>query len=111
MFRTPAGEIVGRDYDGPKKKIADSRKEFRRLVELVGMRDAGLIQFLRVQVRFKLHGPNGTPICAYVADFVYVVGGRRVVEDVKSRITKRDPVYRIKKAWLLDEYGIEIIET
>jgi hypothetical protein len=111
MFRTPAGEIVGRDYDGPKKKIADSRKEFRRLLELVALRDAGVISFLRTQVRFNLHGPNGSRLSAYVADFVYVVRGRRVVEDVKSRITKLDKMYRLKKSWLLDEHGIEIIET
>lgn len=44
----------------------------------------------------------------YRADFVYVENGERVVEDVKGRITA---MYRLKRAWLLAEYGIRIRET
>ena len=43
----------------------------------------------------------------YVADFVYKEGGKSIIEDVKSPITLKNPVYSLKKAlvqWQYPEY-------
>lgn len=48
---------------------------------------------------------------AYVADFVYMENGKQVVEDVKSDITRANPVYKIKKKMLMYVHGIEITEV
>ena len=47
-------------------------------------------------------------IGTYVADFVYLEDGARVVEDVKGMKTD---MYRWKKKHLLAEYGVQIKET
>jgi hypothetical protein len=88
----------------------DSKREAERWSELLAMQAAGLIAGLRRQVRFPLV-VNGQRVCAYVADFVYVMGGRRVVEDVKSEFTRRLPVYRIKRKLMFACHGIEIQEV
>ena len=111
MYVTPAGEYVRRGHSGPKKKVFDSEKEYRRFLLLRAWQAAGLISMLRCQVSFRLHAAGGILICRYRADFTYVRGGRLVVEDVKSKITAAHPVYRLKKKWLLAEHGIEICEV
>ncbi len=73
------------------------------------MESAGSIQGLRRQVRIPIVW-NGIRVCMYVADFVFVRGGRRVVEDVKSAFTKTLPVYRLKKK-MLAALGITIEEV
>jgi hypothetical protein len=110
VYVTPDGRYVGREYTGEKKKIADSEKEFKRGLELKSMQAHGLIDGLTFQRRFLLHGPKGTKITSYIADFFYIENGLPVVEDVKSFMTKKLESYKIKKAWVLDEYGITIIE-
>lgn len=107
VFRTPDGLIVGEDHPGPKEKVADSRKEYRRLLELRAEQAAGAIQWLRTQVGFKLT-VNGHPICRYRADFVYIRGGRQVVEDCKGM---RTDVYKLKRALMKAVLGIDILET
>lgn len=111
VYFTPAGERPGPAYDGPKVKVADSVKEWRRFLFLLGELRAGRIQALRMQVAYPLHGPNGTRIATYVADFVYVLAGRLIVEDVKSPVTRRLRVYKIKRKWMQDEYGITVHEA
>jgi hypothetical protein len=87
----------------------DSRKEAARWVELKAMESAGAIAALRRQVRIPIV-VRGVRVCVYVADFVYVLAGRRVVEDVKSAFTRKLPVYRLKKK-LLAALGVEIQEV
>lgn len=74
------------------------------------MESAGAIQALRRQVRIPILA-NGIRVCVYVADFVYVQAGRRVVEDVKSAYTRRLPVYRLKKKLLAALHAIEVQEV
>lgn len=107
VYRTPDGLVVGDEHPGPKTKIADSRREYRRLLVLLAEQKAGSIQWLRTQVRFKLV-VNGLLICRYVADFVYIRDGRQVVEDSKGA---RTDVYKLKKALLKAIYNIDILET
>ena len=98
----------------------DSVREANRWAELKLLQRAGEIYDLERQVRFVLiptqRDEKGKVIereCAYMADFVYIGhckdGWEKVVEDVKSPITKT-PEYRIKKKLMLKEYGIRIKE-
>lgn len=108
----------------------DSRKEARRYVELKAMQQAGIIQDLRLQVKFVLipsqreestevykSGKNkGKPKlgkiiekeCSYKADFVYLENGVLVVEDAKGMRTE---VYNIKRKLMLYVHGIRIKEV
>ncbi len=108
VYLTPDGVAVEEDHGGPKTKIADSRKEHRRLLTLRKEAKSGQIQTLQCQKRFSLHAMGGKKVCSYVADFVYMRGGVRVVEDVKGM---RTAMYKLKCKWMLLEYGITILET
>lgn len=108
----------------------DSRKEARRWCELQMMQRAGVISDLQRQVKFVLiptqtetfprYGKRGNRLadgervvekeCAYIADFVYIEDGKKVVEDTKSDATKTKE-YRIKKKLMLWVHGIKITEV
>jgi hypothetical protein len=50
-------------------------------------------------------------VCTYIADFVYRNSQHQeVVEDVKSEITRKNPVYRIKKKLVKAIFGVDISE-
>jgi hypothetical protein len=103
--------FVYRGHPDAVRKAFDSEKEWRRWLALLEELKAGAIQGLRKQRRFWLHGPNGARITSWVADFTYIRNGKLIAEDVKSEMTRKLPTYRVKKAWVLDEYGIDILET
>ena len=96
----------------------DSKKEADRWTVLKARQHAKEITGLSRQVPFELSVRPRDPLMAtavgfqrigtYVADFVYVEDGARVVEDVKGI---RTDMYRWKKRHLLAEYGIPIRET
>lgn len=96
----------------------DSKKEARRYDELLLEISAGVVRDLRHHVPFPLV-VNGVKIGRYEADFVYKrlisQGGEeawaQVVEDVKSEITRKNPVYRIKKKLMLALHEIDIAEV
>lgn len=111
MYVTAAGLYVAKNHPDAVKKAFDSEKEWRRWLFLLGELKAGRIQGLRRQRRFWLHGPNGTRITSWVADFTYIRDGVMVAEDVKSEITRKLATYRIKKAWVKDEWRVDILET
>lgn len=79
----------------------DSKKEAARYAELAMLERAGRISGLERQVRFevcpKVPGLKGSRARYYVADFVYDEDGKKIIEDVKSLITKKNPVYTLKK--------------
>lgn len=111
--------------------IHDSRKEANRWCELTLLERAGKISNLQRQVPFELipaqyesferYGKNGKRLkdgkrcieksVVYIADFVYIEDGKRVVEDVKSAATKKKESYIIKRKLLLWVYGIKLRET
>ena len=95
------------EFDG---KIFDSIKERDRYIHLRRMVLAGEISGLFCQVEFIL-APEGQQVCKYIADFVYLQDGQTIVEDVKSKITRRLPVYRLKKKLMQACLGIEIKEV
>ena len=94
----------------------DSKKEAKRASELEAQERLGIITDLErqkkyvLQPSFKFLGKTIREI-AYVADFVYKENGNLVVEDVKSPITRANPVYKIKKKMLMYVHGIEIKEV
>lgn len=88
----------------------DSRKEARRWGELQLLESLGEISDLQRQVRIPIR-VNGVAVCRYVADAVYVENGTRVIEDTKSPITRRNPVYRLKRKLLQAAHGITIREA
>lgn len=95
----------------------DSAKEYRRFKELQILQRAGVISDLTCQAVYVLaesvkfsNEARSKPALKYVADFQYTENGKLVVEDVKSKITKENPVYRIKKHLMMSVHGIEIKE-
>ena len=70
----------------------------------------GLIKDIKLQTTFELQESfkvNNKTIRAitYKSDFDYLTkDGRHIVEDVKSKITKDNQVYKIKKKLLLYKY-------
>lgn len=91
-------------YDGKK---FDSKKECERYKELKAQK----VGSLECQVKFPIQ-INGVKICSYIADFTYIdERGEKIVEDVKSEMTRKLPVYRLKKKLMKAVYGIEIKEV
>ncbi len=90
----------------------DSKKEAKRWAELRLLRAAGEIRDLTIQPEFKIKH-NGFPICTYRADFQYwtTADNRRVVEDVKSEVTRKNPVYRLKFKLVYAFHNIMITEV
>ena len=109
----------------------DSVKEYQRWRELRLLEIAGKISGLQRQVPFELipaqyetyerYGKKGQRLkdgrrrvelaVTYVPDFVYTKDGEMVVEDVKSKMTKKLPEYVIKRKLMLYLKGIKILET
>lgn len=92
-------------------KSFDSEKEGRRYRDLKLMERAGAIRELSMQVRYPLIC-NGVTVAHYVADFRYVrtADGVRVIEDVKSEITRKDKTYRLK-AKIMAAMGLPVTEV
>jgi len=85
----------------------DSKKEAERYCTLKVLQQMGIIKNLRRQVKIELIPKtprNGARY--YIADFVYTdtATGKEIFEDVKSEITAKDKVYRLKKDLLLWRY-------
>ena len=101
-------------YGNRKVKMGDltfdSAKEAKRWGELQFMVKAGGIKNLERQVRFPII-VNGVKVCTYIADHVYDEMAGRVVEDVKSAFTRKDPVYRLKNKLMKACHGIDIREV
>lgn len=89
-----------------------SKKEARRWGELKLLERAGEIRLLTHQPKF-IFTHNDKLICSYVGDFSYIntSDGERIVEDVKSPITRKHPVYRIKNKMMAAFYNIHIREV
>jgi hypothetical protein len=90
--------------------LFDSKKEASYYTQLMWRKKAGEIKEIMLQEKFKVE-IEGKHICYYLADFVIVYpDGRKEVIDVKSEITKKNPVYRLKKKLVEALYKIKIIE-
>ena len=97
----------------------DSKKERDRFITLKQLEKAGIIKELELQPKFLLldtiHYKGKTyPKTYYKADFKYFDNkkGKYIVEDVKSPITAKDKVYRLKIKMLLTKYpDIDFVEV
>ena len=103
-------------YNGIK---FDSKKERDRYIQLKQLHSWGKIESLELQPKFLLldtiHYKDKTyPKTYYKADFKYFDNekGKYIVEDIKSPITAKDKVYRLKIKMLLTKYpDIDFVEV
>ena len=108
----------------------DSKREYERWCDLELLERNGIISDLQMQVKFVLipeqreestevykKGENKGKLkpgrliekeCSYIADFVYNLNGKKVVEDTKGFRTKD---YIIKRKLMLYIHGIRIKEV
>lgn len=115
--------ITGRrNKYGNKKTVIDgitfdSKKEASRYVDLSLLERIEEISDLELQPKFEIIPAinwNGKRLRAryYIADFKYKQKGIVIVEDVKSEISKKIPVYTLKRQLFLIKYpGYRFIET
>ena len=87
-----------------------SAKESRRYSELRILERAKKIRDLEIQPVFPLI-VNGQKVAKYIGDFSYYEGDVRIIEDTKSPITRKNPVYRLKNKLFRALYGFEITEV
>jgi hypothetical protein len=121
--KTPDGAVKRSKHGNVKVEhggiVFDSKKELKHWLVLSAMEAAGEISGLRRQVRFellpavKLHGEKRTkPGLDYVADYVFTdAQGRQVVQDAKSKHTRKLDAYRIKKHAMKSLLNIDIEEV
>lgn len=106
----PGCRNTGNKYHNQKTTVGDmvfdSKKEANRFQELRLLERSGVISDLKMQVRFLICPKEGGNKRAryYVADFVYKEGGKAIIEDVKSEITRKNAVYSLKKALVQWQY-------
>ena len=85
----------------------DSQAEGARWLVLRQQEKIGKIKDLQRQVSFDVV-VNGFKVCKYTADFVYMAGGKQIVEDFKGMVDNRFKlVYKMVYAAL----GIKILIT
>jgi len=95
----------------------DSKAEAKRYQSLKLLLLAGEITDLEMHPKYALHVSDyetGEPVLIgrYIGDFSYFTkDGEFVLEDVKSPITRKHPLYRWKKKHVKAEYGVEIVEV
>jgi len=100
-FKTPEGTF-------------DSKGEYLRWRHLKNLENSGEIEYLSRQARFELipkqviEGHRSFMKVEYVADFIYTRDGQLVVEDYKSSITEKDPVFIIKRKLMYQVHGIYV---
>lgn len=54
---------------------------------------------------------NAVKIGYYESDFTFIQDGKLIVQDVKSDMSRKLPVYRLKRKMMLAFHGIEIVEV
>lgn len=96
----------------------DSKKEYKRYIELKAMQQRGEITRLDHHTKFelapktKIEGEKrAKPAIRYFADFTYyTINDVFIVEDVKSAATRKLASYRTKKHLMHTVHGISITE-
>lgn len=91
--------------------LFDSKAEADRYWQLKILHRVGRITELVLQPEFPIT-VNGITVAKYIADFEYTdEDGRRVIEDVKSPVTAKHPLYRLKRKLVEALHGITITEV
>lgn len=97
-------------------EVFDSAKEARTFQELTLAMQAKdpserVVVLERSRKYLLVPAQEGERACRYIADFVVTYGdGRTDVIDTKSTITRRNPLYVLKRKLMLDRHGIRIRE-
>lgn len=98
-------------------EVFDSKKEYKRYIELLLLQKAGKIKNLERQVKFLLIPAQRDEKkkllereCSYYADFVYTdcQTGQTIVEDTKGFRTAE---YIIKRKLMLSTFAIRVKEV
>lgn len=115
LAATPSPRPTRRKYNNVPTTVDgikyDSKKEAKHGQMLEAMQRDGLIRDLRRQVPYLIQ-INGVKVCKVIMDFVFTDSeGRTVVQDVKSAITRKNPVYRLKAKLMLAVHGITVCEV
>lgn len=89
--------------------VFDSKKEANRYFDLSLLEKIEEIHDLELQPKFEIIPAinwNGKKLQAryYIADFRYKQNGITIVEDVKSEISRKIPVYTLKRQLFLIRY-------
>lgn len=88
--------------------VFDSGKEARQYLIYKNLENDGEIKNLRTQVKYPFVYEN-KKMFTYIADFVYEDKENKThVIDVKSNVTAKLPIFRLKKKLIEAQYGIEI---
>lgn len=85
----------------------DSKKESLRYLELKELEKRGCISGLELQKRFCIcpKTDNVKRARFYLADFYYIdENGFQVIEDVKSPITAKEPLFTLKRDLIMWQY-------
>ncbi len=108
-------KAVKKNKYGNKKTVVDgipfdSKREAVRYSELKLLEKSGAIENLKLQVPFELIPARADEKgVKYIADFVYIEDGRKIVEDSKGCKTKE---YIVKRKLFKYQYpGIEFREV
>lgn len=94
----------------------DSKKERDYYLYLLDRQSKGEIKNLQRQVKYTLIpkfqiGNIKERETSYIADFVYEESNEEIIVDVKSPVTRKDKVYRLKKKLFEYQYKKEIKEV
>lgn len=97
----------------------DSKKEYKRYIELKAMQQRGEITRLEHHTKFELAPKTeiegekrAKPALRYFADFTYYnITGEYIVEDVKSAATRKLASYRNKKHLMKTVLNIDVREV
>lgn len=82
----------------------DSKREMKRWSELKLLEQCGQISELargRQACTFPLYAVDGSEVCKYIADFVYIEEGKQIAEDSKGF---RTDAYKIKRKLFIGCY-------
>ena len=98
--------------------VFDSKKEAKRYIELQQLEKYGKIKELERQKTFELLSKQITTAgtvrsITYKADFYYYDVDRKewICEDIKSKATKNDKTYIIKKKLFINKFDITFFEN
>lgn len=83
----------------------DSKRELKRWEQLKQLQANGTISQLsraKADCTFGLHGADGSVVCKYIVDYIYLEDGRSIAEDAKGMKTA---VYRLKRKLFIAEHG------
>jgi hypothetical protein len=94
----------------------DSKKEATTYQQLRIREMIGEISELQRQVVFPIYAIDRATqiahvVASYIADFQFLEDGKRIVMDVKGGKATQTQLYKLKKAILAVQDGIEIVEV